>query len=67
MINTGAKVQDTANAVIQIEDTTVHERHEQKRNGTDEKTIRINSRCSIGQDIRLIDERCRSLFSSRSL
>lgn len=47
VINTGAKVPDSADAVIQIEDTQVHERH-----GSAEKSIRITSKCRIGQDIR---------------
>lgn len=52
LINTGAKLPDSANAVIQIEDTQVHERHETKINDTDEKSIRITAKCVVGQDIR---------------
>jgi hypothetical protein len=35
----GAKLPDTANVVIQIEDTQVHERHATKQNGLEEKSI----------------------------
>ncbi|CAF4584032.1 unnamed protein product [Rotaria socialis] len=56
VINTGAKLPDTANAVIQIEDTQVHERHATKQNGLDEKSIRIVSDCSLNQDIRDIGD-----------
>ena len=52
MINTGAKLPDAANAVIQIEDTHVHEYHPAKKDGLDEKSIRINTECSMNQDIR---------------
>lgn len=52
VINTGAKLPDAADAVIQIEDTEVHERHAEKINGTDEKSIRITSQCVVDQDIR---------------
>ena len=52
VINTGAKLPDAANAVIQIEDTEVHERHGEKINGTDEKSIRITTQCVVDQDIR---------------
>ncbi|CAF4662881.1 unnamed protein product, partial [Rotaria sp. Silwood1] len=51
VINTGAKLPDSANAVIQIEDTQVHERHPTKKDGSDEKSIRINTECSINQDV----------------
>nr|ACI90337.1 molybdenum cofactor-like protein [Philodina roseola] len=44
-------VPDTANAVIQIEDTKVHERHE-----SEEKSIRITSKCVDGQDIRNVGD-----------
>ncbi len=54
MINTGAKLPDAANAVIQIEDTQVHERYPVKKDGSDEKSIRINTTCSINQDIRYV-------------
>ncbi|CAF4260311.1 unnamed protein product, partial [Rotaria magnacalcarata] len=33
-----AKLPDTANVVIQIEDTKVHERHATKPNGLEEKS-----------------------------
>ncbi|CAF2248689.1 unnamed protein product, partial [Rotaria magnacalcarata] len=46
-----AKLPDTANVVIQIEDTKVHERHATKPNGLEEKSIRNVSRCSLNQDI----------------
>jgi molybdopterin biosynthesis enzyme len=52
VINTGAKLPDAANAVIQIEDTHVHEYHQTKKDGLDEKSIRINTECSMNQDIR---------------
>ena len=52
MINTGAKLPDAANAVIQIEDTQVHEFNATKKDGLDEKSIRINTECSMNQDIR---------------
>ncbi len=52
MINTGAKLPDTANAVIQIEDTQVHEWHPTKKDGSNEKSIRIITQCSMNQDIR---------------
>lgn len=52
MINTGAKLPDDANAVIQIEDTHVHEYHQVKKDGLNEKSIRINTECSMNQDIR---------------
>ncbi len=52
MINTGAKLPDDANAVIQIEDTHVHEYHQTKKDGLDEKSIRINTECSMNQDVR---------------
>ncbi len=51
VINTGAKLPDTANAVIQIEDTQVQERHDAK-NGGGEKSIRITTECAMNQDIR---------------
>lgn len=53
-INTGAKLPDDANAVVQIEDTVVHERHDEKINGFDEKSIRVKVRPSLGQDIRFV-------------
>ncbi|CAF0943577.1 unnamed protein product [Adineta steineri] len=56
VINTGAKLPDSANAVIQIEDTQVHEYHATKINGLNEKSIRINTVCSINQDIRDIGD-----------
>lgn len=54
VINTGAKLPDSANAVIQIEDTQVHERHPTKKDGLDEKSIRITTECSLNQDIRYV-------------
>ncbi len=54
MINTGAKLPDSANAVIQIEDTQVHEWHSTKKDGSVEKSIRINTECSMNQDIRYV-------------
>ncbi|CAF0923256.1 unnamed protein product [Adineta steineri] len=56
VINTGAKLPDSANAVIQIEDTQVHEYQATKINGLNEKSIRINTVCSINQDIRDIGD-----------
>jgi gephyrin len=56
VINTGAKLPDHANAVIQIEDTHVHEYHPTKKEGLDEKSIRINTECSMNQDIRDIGD-----------
>lgn len=52
VINTGAKLPDTANAVIQIEDTQVHEWHPTKINGSNEKSIRVLTESSMNQDIR---------------
>ena len=52
MINTGAKLPDSADAVIQIEDTRVCERHPTKTNGSDERSIRIMTDCAVDQDIR---------------
>lgn len=54
VINTGAKLPDSANAVIQIEDTQVHEWHSTKKDGLNEKSIRITTECSMNQDIRYI-------------
>ncbi|UJR36001.1 hypothetical protein I4U23_028741 [Adineta vaga] len=56
IINTGAKLPDSANAVIQIEDTQVHEWHPKKINDTNEKSIRILSECTMNQDIRAIGD-----------
>ncbi|CAF3603057.1 unnamed protein product [Rotaria sordida] len=56
VINTGAKLPDSANAVIQIEDTQVHEYHPTKKDGLDEKSIRITTECSMNQDIRNIGD-----------
>jgi molybdopterin biosynthesis enzyme len=52
VINTGAKLPDDANAVIQIEDTQVHEFYPIKKDGLHEKSIRIKTECSMNQDIR---------------
>jgi molybdopterin biosynthesis enzyme len=56
VINTGAKLPDDANAVIQIEDTQVHEFNPIKKDGLHEKSIRINTECSMNQDIRFVFE-----------
>ena len=55
MINTGAKLPDSASAVIQIEDTQVHEWHPKKINDTNEKSIRILTECSMNQDVRYVE------------
>jgi len=52
VINTGAKLPDDANAVIQIEDTHVHEYHSKKDDALREKSIRIVTECSMNQDVR---------------
>ena len=54
VINTGAKLPDTANAVIQIEDTQIYEYHSVKEDNLDETSIRINTECSVNQDIRCV-------------
>ncbi|CAF4233876.1 unnamed protein product [Rotaria socialis] len=46
-----AKLPDTANVAIQIEDTQVHEQHATTQNGLTEKSIRIISKCSLNQEI----------------
>ncbi|CAF3310307.1 unnamed protein product [Rotaria socialis] len=47
----GAKLPDTANVAIQIEDIQVHEQHATKQNGLKDKSIRIISKCSLNQEI----------------
>ncbi|CAF4401252.1 unnamed protein product [Rotaria socialis] len=47
----GAKLPDTANVAIQIEDIQAHEQHATKQNGLKEKSIRIISKCSLNQEI----------------
>jgi molybdopterin biosynthesis enzyme len=63
VINTGAKLPDTANAIIQIEDTQVHERHSTKTDGSDEKSIRIYTECTMNQDIRYMLQSTQSVNS----
>ncbi|CAM4959119.1 unnamed protein product [Rotaria socialis] len=46
-----AKLPDTVNVAIQIDDTQVHERYATKQNDFGEKSIRIISKCSLNQEI----------------
>ncbi|CAF2157708.1 unnamed protein product [Rotaria magnacalcarata] len=48
-----AKLPDTANVVIQIEDTKVPERHATKPNGLEEKSIRNMGELDLQKNVRL--------------